>query len=587
MGCQILRFLVSVCLPCMIFSPSAAVAAAASSGPDQGCSSTFHVWQPGQDARQMIQKMHLKMDNLTSYTRAELLEMKAHISEELSRVHNWTYTVDRRLFQIQIDRMDDEMMQMKFSSSIAKTKMQLDRINRKISDLEHSLFNVESRMRTGSEDKNTVHLPPADRQQQQQQHHQGVIQDMGQMLRNSVSDLKAEWILLKREIESLKKRTGILVSRQTELSNDTISLKLSLTGTDSATKRLQTRFLALTDHQDKLGSKLEEVTSDTTNMKRKFEEYRLNMMQSGAKIFALQSQLAAIEKELANLHNQSSKPTRRTLTSQRHEGIGKTVQTDEEKEEREEEEDEENLQQITASGETRHPTDHKNLSRKLSITDRYPIDCHEIYQRGYHVSSVYQIHAIGTRYMIPVYCEMTNNTGYTLIQRRIDGSLNFNRGWSEYKQGFGNPYGEMWVGNDLMHRLSDQRKYTLRIDFWDWDGEQYFAEYSRFYVDDEKDHYRLHVGEFTGSAGDSMSYHNMMAFSTEDVDNDLHERHCAAENKGGWWYNSCFYSQLNGLYHTAWYSRTNYADGIVWYTLKDNEFYSLKKVEMKLKPQTV
>ena len=39
------------------------------------------------------------------------------------------------------------------------------------------------------------------------------------------------------------------------------------------------------------------------------------------------------------------------------------------------------------------------------------------------------------------------------------------------------------------------------------------------------------MGGFTGSAGDSLSYHNMMAFSTEDVDNDLHERHCAAENK--------------------------------------------------------
>lgn len=36
------------------------------------CSSTFHVWQPGQEAQQMIREMYLKMDNLTSYTKFEV-----------------------------------------------------------------------------------------------------------------------------------------------------------------------------------------------------------------------------------------------------------------------------------------------------------------------------------------------------------------------------------------------------------------------------------------------------------------------------------------------------------------------------------
>ncbi|KAI8789898.1 BgiBsFReDn11 [Biomphalaria glabrata] len=212
-------------------------------------------------------------------------------------------------------------------------------------------------------------------------------------------------------------------------------------------------------------------------------------------------------------------------------------------------------------------------------------DCHDIYRSGYRVSALYEIWPEKSRSMIPVYCQMINNTGYTVIQRRIDGSVNFNRRWSEYKYGFGNPYGEFWAGNELIHLLTKQRSYTLRVDFWTWEGTKFYAEYQRFYVEGEKDNYKLLVGEYTGDAGDSLVYHDKMAFSTEDVDNDLHERHCAAENKGGWWYNSCFYSQLNGVYHTAWYSQgqSHYADGIVWYTLKDSEFYSLKKVEMKLK----
>ena len=54
------------------------------------------------------------------------------MSDELSRVLNWTHSVDKRVFQIQIDRMDDEMIQMKFSASTAKVKVQLERVNRYI-----------------------------------------------------------------------------------------------------------------------------------------------------------------------------------------------------------------------------------------------------------------------------------------------------------------------------------------------------------------------------------------------------------------------------------------------------------------------
>lgn len=87
--------------------------------------------------------------------------------------------------------------------------------------------------------------------------------------------------------------------------------------------------------------------------------------------------------------------------------------------------------------------------------------------------------------------------------------------------------------------------------------------------------------------GDSLSYHDGVAFSTEDNDNDHHMRNCAQDNKGGWWFHSCYSSHLNGVYHTGWYTQAThspYADGIVWYTLQESEFYSLRKVEMKVAP---
>ena len=127
----------------------------------------------------------------------------------------------------------------------------------------------------------------------------------------------------------------------------------------------------------------------------------------------------------------------------------------------------------------------------------------------------------------------------------------------------------------------------MRIDMWDWEGARAFAEYDVIKVDTEVERYRLHVGTFSGNAGDSLSYHDKMAFSTEDMDNDLFLRNCAAENKGGWWYNSCYSSNINGAYQAAgWYSKgpQTFADGVVWYTLKESEFYSLRRAEIKLRP---
>lgn len=172
-----------------------------------------------------------------------------------------------------------------------------------------------------------------------------------------------------------------------------------------------------------------------------------------------------------------------------------------------------------------------------------------------------------------------------MVQRRTDGLLRFDRLWLEYKYGFGNLYGEHWLGNELIHFLSTQRKNVLRIDLWDWEGKRFYAEYHIFSIDGAGDKYTLHVGEYKGNAGDSLSNHNDMMFSTEDMDNDQTSRNCATDYKGGWWFNSCFACNLNGVYHVGYYShkQSAFSDGVVWYTLKDSDKYSLRKTEMKIR----
>jgi hypothetical protein len=86
---------------------------------------------------------------------------------------------------------------------------------------------------------------------------------------------------------------------------------------------------------------------------------------------------------------------------------------------------------------------------------------------------------------------------------------------------------------------------------------------------------------FTGDARDSLTLHNGMQFTTKDVDHDLIENNCAQVFKGGWWYNKCHASNLNGLYHCGG-KHTSYADGINWVHWKGH-YYSMKTVTMKIK----
>ena len=109
---------------------------------------------------------------------------------------------------------------------------------------------------------------------------------------------------------------------------------------------------------------------------------------------------------------------------------------------------------------------------------------------------------------IQVLCDMTTDGGgWTVFQRRLDGSVDFYRGWESYKNRFGDLKGEFWLGNDNLHRLTAVHDVTLRVDLEDFDGDIRYAEYTTFKVADEADKYRPLIGGHCGTVGVSMTYH--------------------------------------------------------------------------------
>ncbi|XP_071154243.1 ficolin-2-like [Mytilus edulis] len=243
--------------------------------------------------------------------------------------------------------------------------------------------------------------------------------------------------------------------------------------------------------------------------------------------------------------------------------------------------------------------------------------------------------------IINVYCDMdTDGGGWTVFQRRRDGVTNFYRGWNDYESGFGDPENEFWLGksfvnnfcpvyfkfvifnkvicspyimnilthsvvylrstlhvsyvkftfinillgNRNIHALTSQRRCQLRIDLEDFTGNTRYAIYSTFSIDDADSKYKLTIGSYTGTAGDSMKDSNNtlngVMFSTTDQDNDERSKNCVRDSKKGpWWHRSCSYSNLNGQYKSEGRKGGTTIHWITWHGR-----IALKASEMKIRP---
>ena len=168
-----------------------------------------------------------------------------------------------------------------------------------------------------------------------------------------------------------------------------------------------------------------------------------------------------------------------------------------------------------------------------------------------------------------------------MFQRRQDGSQDFYLYWDDYEHGFGNLTGEFWLGLSNIHRLTAAIPRTeLRVDLKDFTEAATYAKYTGFAVGASSSNYVLTVRGYSGTAGDSLTYHNGRQFTTRDSDHDAYGQNCAVVFSGAWWYNNCHYSNLNGLYLGG--AHSSYANGVNWRSWREYH-YSLKFTEMKLR----
>ncbi|KAJ8033405.1 Fibrinogen C domain-containing protein 1 [Holothuria leucospilota] len=186
-------------------------------------------------------------------------------------------------------------------------------------------------------------------------------------------------------------------------------------------------------------------------------------------------------------------------------------------------------------------------------------DCDDVFDAGLIDDGVYSILPMNWPGIpFQVYCKDGWTVSIKVFQRREDGSVEFNRGWADYKEGFGDPIGEIWLGLEKLYYLTNQEHYKLKISLIS-DGITYEMNYSWFKIDSEGNNYALkELGSYSGNIGstffahvgfDPMAVSHTFQFSTPDQDNDNHPTvDCAGNFHGGWWYKQCYKIYLNGPY---------------------------------------
>uniref|UniRef100_A0A667IAY0 Tenascin n=1 Tax=Lynx canadensis TaxID=61383 RepID=A0A667IAY0_LYNCA len=209
----------------------------------------------------------------------------------------------------------------------------------------------------------------------------------------------------------------------------------------------------------------------------------------------------------------------------------------------------------------------------------FPRDCSQAMLNGDTTSGLYTIYLNGDKAQaLEVFCDMTSDGGgWIVFLRRKNGREDFYRNWKAYAAGFGDRREEFWLGLDNLHKITAQGQYELRVDLRDH-GKTAYAVYDRFSVGDAKTRYKLKVEGYSGTAGDSLAYHNGRSFSTYDKDTDSAITNCALSYKGAFWYKNCHRVNLMGRY-----GDNNHSQGVNWFHWKGHE-YSIQFAEMKLRP---
>lgn len=192
---------------------------------------------------------------------------------------------------------------------------------------------------------------------------------------------------------------------------------------------------------------------------------------------------------------------------------------------------------------------------EVSQESSFPKHCLDWRKKCYAKSGIYTVDV--NRRKTQVYCDMeTDGGGWTVFQKQFEGTVDFKRNWEDYKNGFGSLDNEFWLGNEIVHQMTNStfENIDLYLEGTKYDGTKAFTKYKNFYITSEMDEFRMspnlyYVNGIAPQSEESKADFLGIKFSTSDRDNDeIGSLNCASRYQCGWWFNACYDIKFNGVY---------------------------------------
>uniref|UniRef100_A0A8D0GQ92 Angiopoietin 2 n=1 Tax=Sphenodon punctatus TaxID=8508 RepID=A0A8D0GQ92_SPHPU len=392
-----------------------------------------------------------------------------------------------------------------------------------------------------------------------------------------MDNMKKEMVEIQQN--AVQNQTAVMIEIGTNLLNQTAEQTRKLTDVEAQvlnqTTRLELQLLEHSISTNKLEGQISDQTNEITKLQEKnsFLEKKVLDMEDKHTL-----QLQSIKNEKDQLQTVVSRQNsiieeleKQLVTAMANNSVLQKQQHDLR----------ETVQNLFTMLSTPNPAKNSLVAKEEQISFK---DCADVFKSGITSSGVYTLTVPNTGEKKKAYCDMeTGGGGWTVIQRRADGSEDFQRTWEEYKMGFGKPSGEYWLGNELVSQLTNLKHYVLKIHLKDWEGNEAYSLYEHFDLANEELKYRIHLKGLSGTAGKISSISQPgNDFSTQDADNDKCICNCSQMLTGGWWFDACGPSNLNGMYYPL-RRNTNKFNGIKWYYWKGSG-YSLKATTMMIRP---
>lgn len=255
----------------------------------ESCSYNFDVWYPDRDILNELKLVDLKISNLSSYVDLEILRLKHADLQELKCLQNKTH-------QLELELIKSKLKEFKGKSTENDLK-QFEELRLQVNDLTQRLVQLENRMSKRANRKSRLKQERA-------------LEDSGHVtintLRTSVSDLKSEWIMIKRDIFDIHKDIAYLKRDH----NDVTNLTKHLQGSTEALKKTVDNFKTSLDHNSQtvriLNSNFDTLkqivsTKDENQLRTELNRMSMKVSDIEGKIDAFELNASSLEKTVETI----------------------------------------------------------------------------------------------------------------------------------------------------------------------------------------------------------------------------------------------------------------------------------------------